>query len=526
MTANAAPHIHAPHKHLTVGEWTGFMAMVVGMFMAILDIQIVASSLMQIQAGLSASADEIIWVQSAYLIAEVVMIPLSGWLSRAFSTRILFTVSCVGFTLMSFMCALAWDLNSMIVFRALQGFIGGAMIPTVFATIFILFPPAMRPMMSIVIGLVVTVAPTAGPVLGGYLTETFSWHMMFLINVIPGIIVSILSFMFIRFDEPDYSLLKKIDFQGIAYVALCLGSLQYVLEEGVRKDWLSDNGIAFFSLMALVFGILMIWRELSTPHPIVDLKAFMNRNFAAGCFFSFILGWGLYTAVALQPQFLAQVRGYNSLQVGICMSVIGYFQLFSAPVCGMLSKKMDPRVMLGMGIVMFGTAVWMNGMLTNESGYWELFIPQALRGASMMFCFLPINNMALGTLPTSHVKNASGLFNLTRNLGGAFGLAVTNTLQLRWNHDALAVLRTNITPGNPVVQTTLDNLTAKFTAMNIANPDAAAVAMLNNMALREAATITYNECFKLIAIIFLSSLLLVWLFEKVDLTKPPPEGAH
>ena len=229
--------LKSTQRPLSIGEWVGFIAMVFGIFMAILDIQIVASSLEQIQAGLSATQDEITWVQTAYLIAEVVIIPLSGWLSRALSTRVLFAISCAGFTLMSLLCALAWDLNSMIVFRGLQGLFGGAMIPTVFAVIYTLFPPKLQPTMVIVVGLVVTVAPTAGPVLGGYLTNAVSWKALFLVNLLPGFFATLLTWLFVRVDEPDWSLLKKIDYPGIFFIVVFLGCMQFVLEEGVRKEW-------------------------------------------------------------------------------------------------------------------------------------------------------------------------------------------------------------------------------------------------------------------------------------------------
>jgi len=228
-------------RTLTPREWVGFIAMVFGIFMAILDIQIVASSLEQIQAGLSATQDEITWVQTAYLIAEVVIIPLSGWLARALSTRILFTVSCAGFTLMSLFCALSWDLNSMIVFRGLQGLFGGAMIPSVFAVIYTLFPPRLQPTMVIVVGLVVTVAPTAGPVFGGYLTNAVSWKALFLVNMIPGFFVTLLTWLFVRVDDPEWDLLQKIDFRGIFYIVVFLGCMQFVLEEGVREEWFESR---------------------------------------------------------------------------------------------------------------------------------------------------------------------------------------------------------------------------------------------------------------------------------------------
>jgi len=359
------------NKPLSPEQWLGFIGMVFGIFMAILDIQIVASSLEQIQAGLSATRDEITWVQTAYLVAEVVIIPLSGWLSRALSTRYLFVLSCGGFTLMSLLVALSWNLPSMVVFRALQGVFGGAMIPTVFAVIYTLFPPRLQPAMVIVVGLVVTVAPTAGPVLGGYLTETVSWKLLFMINIVPGLLVCFSTWLFVRVDEPDWELLKKIDFLGIVYIVVFLGSLQFVLEEGVREEWFESREIVFFSILAASACIAMFYRELTIAHPIVDLWAFRNRNFAVGCLFSFIL---------LMPVYLASVKGLNSLQIGQYIMVTGLFQLLSAFVAGPLAKRIEPRLMLAMGLTGFAFGSWINGDLTQESGYWEFFWPQAIRG--------------------------------------------------------------------------------------------------------------------------------------------------
>ncbi|MCK9394443.1 MAG: DHA2 family efflux MFS transporter permease subunit, partial [Methylobacter sp.] len=217
---------------LTTGQWIGFFSMAIGVFMAVLDIQIVASSLQEIQAGLSATQDEIAWVQTSYLIAEVIIIPLSGWLARVFSTRYLYVLSAGGFTLASLLCAFAWNLPAMIMFRCLQGFLGGAMIPVTFTVIFILFPPRLQPAMTIVLGLIVTIAPTVGPVLGGYLTETYSWELLFLINILPGMLVCFLVWRFLDIDQPKWELLQKIDFIGIALIAVCLGCMQFVLEEG------------------------------------------------------------------------------------------------------------------------------------------------------------------------------------------------------------------------------------------------------------------------------------------------------
>jgi DHA2 family multidrug resistance protein len=509
----------ASETPLTLGQWIGFFSMAIGVFMAVLDIQIVASSLQKIQAGLSATKDEIAWVQTSYLIAEVIIIPLSGWLGRVFSTRYLYVISAGGFTIASLLCAFAWNLPSMIVFRCLQGFLGGAMIPMTFTVIFILFPPRLQPAMSIVLGLIVTMAPTIGPVLGGFLSETYNWQLLFLINIIPGIIVCIMVWKYLDIDQPDWALLQKIDFVGIALIAVFLGSMQFVLEEGASKQWFENYLIIALTIVAVVTGIAMLVWELTNPHPIIDLYAFRDSNFAVGCGYSFVLGVGLYTIIYLTPIYLSSVKGLNSLQIGHYLMVVGLFQLLSAFVAGPLEKKMDLRWMLCLGLGLFALGSWMNGNLTGESGYWEFFWPQAIRGSALMLCFLPINTLALGRLPVEEVKNASGLYNLMRNLGGAIGLAVANTQMIYLTKAHYATLRESVTATSYQAQQMLEGLTASMAQMNLPDPDLAALKQITGLALREAEVMTFNNLFQVIAFMFAASLAVAPFLKKVDKEK-------
>src|SRR5690348_10793101 len=271
-----------------------FLAMVFGMFMAILDIQIVSASLTEIQAGLAASSDEISWVQTAYLIAEVVAIPLSGFLSRALGTRLLFAASAAGFTFASVMCGLTSSIDQMIVWRALQGFIGGGMIPTVFASAYLVFPRSKQAVITPLIGLVATLAPTIGPTIGGYLTDALSWHWLFFINLVPGVVVTVGALVLIDFDRPNLKLLDQLDWIGFAAMAGFLGSLEYVLEEGPRNDWFEEPWIATFTIVAAVSGAVFLYRVFTVNEPIVNLRAFNDRNFSLGCMFGFYIGIGLY----------------------------------------------------------------------------------------------------------------------------------------------------------------------------------------------------------------------------------------
>jgi len=500
-----------------------FMLMVLGMFMAILDIQIVSASLAEIQAGLGAGADEISWVQTAYLICEVVMIPLSGLLSRAISTKWMFAISAAGFTLMSIGCGFSTNINEMIVFRALQGFIGGGMIPTVFAAAFSIFPPSKRGIVNPLIGLVATLAPTIGPTLGGYLTDLLSWHWLFFINIVPGIIVTISTILFVDFDEPDWSLLKTFDWWGLAFMALFLCSMEYVLEEGPGKDWFSDGRIVVFTALTLLGAALFFWRALTSKFPIVDLSAFADRNFWTGCLFSFILGMGLYGLTYLYPVFLGRVRGYSSLQIGETMFVTGITMFFSAPIVGRLLGLLDNRAMLALGLSVFALSTWLATGITGDWAFGELILPQVFRGFGLMCCMLPINNLALGTLPPARLKNASGIYNLTRNLGGAVGLAGINTI-FNWRLDLhLSRLHDYVSANNPQAQVWLDGLTAAYGQAGSDAPDMA-LKRLDLMVRGQASVMSFADLFLVMTFMFLALLPLTLVLRKPVPMKTPGGG--
>ncbi|WP_341794501.1 DHA2 family efflux MFS transporter permease subunit [Rickettsia endosymbiont of Rhinocyllus conicus] len=495
-----------------------FFGMVVGMFMSVLDIQIVASSLSVIAAGLAASSDELSWVQTSYLIAEVIIIPITGFLARLLSTRISYFVAALGFTIMSVLCSLATNIESMIIFRALQGFFGGAMIPTVFSTVFIIFPPSQRPKITILIGLVVTVAPTLGPTLGGYITEILSWHFMFLLNVIPGIFVCSVVFLYGHFDKPNYNLLKNFDFLGIAIMVLTLGLLQYVLEEGNKKGWLEDNLILFLSIAVALGFILLIIRELTFINPILDLKTFLYKDFTFSCLYSFVMGIGLYGAVYILPLFLFTIAGYDTLQIGATMMVTGIAQFLSAPLAGrMLGAGVDLRLMLIIGLGGFALGCHLNSFLTPDSKFAEFVLPQFVRGLSLMFCFIPTNNIALGNMPREKVGNASGLYNLTRNLGGAVGLAVISTILTNDTKIFMQYLSENIPSTSIMAMEQLDSYTALLSG-KIFNPEKASYLLLANKINTDAFVIAINNIFNMIALLFILIMLLIPFTSNIKLS--------
>ncbi|MEA1833021.1 DHA2 family efflux MFS transporter permease subunit [Methylobacterium durans] len=503
MAAPAAPIAAPAEPPLDRRRMVAFLCMVFGMFMAILDIQIVSASLAEIQAGLSASADEIPWVQTSYLIAEVIMIPLSGFLSRVISTRWMFTIAAGGFTLMSLMCSTSTTINEMIVWRALQGFIGGGMIPTVFASAFTIFPPSKRPIVSPMIGLVATLAPTIGPTVGGYLTDLFSWHWLFLINIVPGIFVTVSTYYLVDFDRPNLDLFKHFDWFGLAFMAGFLGCLEYVLEEGPNHDWLADEAVLTCAIVCAVSGLAFFWRAFTAREPIVDLRAFGDRNFAAGCIFSFVMGIGLYGLTYLYPVYLGRVRGYSALQIGETMFISGLAMFATAPIAGRFSGRADPRVLMAIGFAGFAAGTWIVTGLTKDWDFWELLLPQVLRGCSLMLCMIPINNIALGTLPPARMKNASGLYNLTRNLGGAVGLALINTLlNDRWDLH-LARLHERFTWTNAAVLERLDTMRRQFEALG-GDANAQALKALSNTVRVQGLLMSFSDVFLVLTMLFLA----------------------
>ncbi len=502
-----------------------FFCMVFGMFMAILDIQIVSASLAEIQAGLSASSEEISWVQTSYLIAEVIMIPLSGTLSRVLSTRWMFVIASGGFTFMSFMCATATNIDQMIVYRALQGFIGGGMIPTVFASAFTVFPPEKRPVISPLIGLVATLAPTIGPTLGGYLTDLMSWHWLFLINIVPGIFVTISTYLLVDFDEPNFELFKSFDWAGLGLMAAFLGSLEYVLEEGPLNDWFQDEMVLILTIVCVVGAFGFFYRAFTAKQPIVDLRAFADRNFLAGSSFSFVMGIGLYGLTYLYPLYLGHVRGYSSLQIGETMFVSGACMFLMAPVAGVLSRKLDPRVMMGIGFAAFAMGTWMMSGMTKDWDFWELFVPQIFRGVGLMICMVPINNIALGTLPPDRIKNASGLYNLTRNLGGAVGLALINTTVNNRMDLHLQRLREHVNWGSSTAVETLNAMTMNFQSLG-SDASQAALKTLSNMVRREALVMSYADVFLLLTVLFLGLIFALPFIKKPRAAPAGGGGGH
>jgi DHA2 family multidrug resistance protein len=505
-----------------------FAVMCVGMFMALLDIQIVASSLQDIGGGLSAAQDQISWVQTAYLIAEIIVIPLSGWLTRVFSTRWLFTASAVGFTASSLLCGLAWNIDSMIVFRALQGMLGASMVPTVFTSSFHYFQGQKRVYAAAVIGTIASIAPTLGPVIGGYITDALNWHWLFYINLLPGGVVAILVPLLVKIDEADVSLLKQADYFGIALMAAGLGTLEYFLEEGTRWNWFSDSTITACAWISAVSLIGFFIRSMVVKNPVVDFRAFRNRNFALGCFLSFVTGIGIFSTIYLTPLFLGYVRGFSAWQTGVAVFSTGVASLAGVPVYIALARHFDLRWIMMFGLACFGISMWRFSFITHDWGGDQLLIPQIIRGFPQVFCVAPAVTLGLGSLAPERLKYASGLFNMMRNLGGAVGIAVCGAMLNSRTNFHFAALAGNLTAANRNMTGFMQGLSRRL-AETLNSPIAghqAALKQLWNLTYREAQTLSYADAFRTIMLVFILATCLVPLMKKVMPPAGPVTNAH
>jgi DHA2 family multidrug resistance protein len=500
-----------------------FASMCVGMFIALLDIQIVSASLRDIGGGLSAGADETAWVQTSYLIAEIVVIPLSGWLSRVFSTRWLFAGSAIGFTIASMLCGIAWDINSMIAFRAVQGFLGGSMIPLVFTTAFIFFDGKQRVIAAATIGALASLAPTLGPTLGGWITEHSSWHWLFFVNLIPGIFVAVAVPTLVKIDRADLSLLRGADYLGMVLLAVFLGCLEYTLEEGPRWNWFSDSTILATAWISGLSGLAFIARSLSYSHPVVDLHALRDRNFALGSFFSFVTGIGLFATIYLTPLFLGRVRGYSALQIGEAVFSTGVFQVLTIPLYAALARRFDLRWILMAGLALFAVSMWNFSPITHDWGGHELLLPQAIRGMAQQLAVPPTVTLTLGGLAPNRLKLASGLFNLMRNLGGAIGIAVCATLLNDRTNLHFHRLAENLNSSNEAMNDWLVQASGRI-ATQI--PTDGALRSLWQMTYREAQTMAYSDAFIAIMVCFIIATAMVPLMRKVAPPAGPSADSH
>ncbi|WP_366501230.1 DHA2 family efflux MFS transporter permease subunit [Phenylobacterium sp.] len=510
-----------------VKVFLGFGGMVIGQFMAMLDIQIVASSLVQIQSGIGATNDEISWVQTIYLLAEVVIMPLTAYLTKMWGTRTFYVVACVGFIVTSMGTGLSSTVTMMIGFRALQGLFAGAMIPPIFATAMTVFPPERRLTANVIVGLIVTLAPTIGPTLGGHLTDLLSWRWLFFINLPVGALVVFLVWRYADFDKGDPNLAKGVDWWGLGLMTVFLLSMQYVLEEGNGDGWFDDAWILWLTVTAGLTGVAFIWRQLSYWQPIVSLKPFADRNFSLGIVMTFVTGVSLFGGTFLMPIFLGQVRGFSSAEVGTTMLVSGLTMFLSAPIAGRLVRMVDARLAMVGGFSLAAWAIQLGVRVTDQWGFAEFFTLQVARGLGTMCAMIAAQQMSINTLPVTMMKDASGLINLTRNVAGAIGLAVLTTILSHQNAVHFMDLASAASQANPTTQAMMDGLDQMMTAGGLADPDGTARKAMSLMMHRQAAVLSFGDAFAVLALgcWFAAGLA---LFARPGPAMPPVEraGAH
>ncbi|WP_208642824.1 MDR family MFS transporter [Pseudomonas sichuanensis] len=485
------------------------MSVMLGAFMAVLDIQITNSSLKDIQGALSATLEEGSWISTSYLVAEIIMIPLTAWLVQLLSARRLAVWVSLGFLASSLLCSMAWNLESMIVFRALQGFTGGALIPLAFTLTLIKLPEHHRAKGMAMFAMTATFAPSIGPTLGGWLTENWGWEYIFYINIPPGLLM-IAGLMYgLEKKEAHWELLKSTDYAGIVSLGLGLGCLQVFLEEGHRKDWLESSLIVSLGSVALVSLILFVILQLSRPHPLINLRILGNRNFGLSSIASLGMGVGLYGSIYLLPLYLAQIQGYNALQIGEVIMWMGVPQLFLIPLVPLLMKVISPKLLCALGFCLFGVASFSSGVLNPDFAGPQFNQIQVIRALGQPMIMVTISLIATAYIQPQDAGSASSLFNILRNLGGAIGIALLATLLDARAKVYFDYLREALVPSNPQVAERLAQLTERL------GNDTAALGKLSEITHQQAMIMAYNDAFHFVGIGLAVSMLAVLLTRKL-----------
>jgi MFS transporter, DHA2 family, multidrug resistance protein len=508
-TENAPPHPD-------VNPWIIAIAVMCATFMEILDTTVVNVSLPHIAGSMSATVEESTWALTSYLVANAIVLPITGWLGNYFGRKRLLMFAVIGFTTSSVLCGLAPNLMSLIVFRILQGASGGALQPLSQAVMLEAFPPEDRGKAMAFWGFGVVVAPMLGPVLGGWITDNYSWRWVFYINLPVGVASIILTKMFI-FDPPYIRRPKTgIDFWGMGMLALAIASLQVVLDKGNEDDWFASHLILILTVVAAFALVLFVAWELIVPHPVVQLRVFKSRSYSNGVLLMTIVGFVLYSSLVLLPIFLQQLLGYPAVKAGIAMFPRGLGSFIMMPITGVLLSRFDPRKLLGLGVLGAAYSMWQLSSINLNAGYWDIFWPQFLQGLSLSLLFVPLTTVTMAPIAKEAMGNATSLFNLLRNLGGSVGIAFGATYLARRQQIHQSVLAANVTPMNPNAQAVIGAIAG---AMQQAGGDASqslqrAYGVVQGMIVRQASMLSFLDTFRLMAIIFLLVLPLLLLFKR------------
>jgi DHA2 family multidrug resistance protein len=493
---------------MAMRTWLGFAMMCIGMFMAILDVQVVATSLPVIQGALRIPPDQMSWVQTTYLVAEVIAIPLTGVLTRTLSMRWLFVLAISSFTLASFGCAMSMNFSTLIAWRVLQGFSGGTLIPAVFAAVFLLFPVRRQGIATMLAGVLAVLAPTVGPIVGGWITNTYSWHWLFLINVVPGIVSAAVAALLLPRTAIRPGEVRTLDIRSLGMMAISLAALEIALKEAPERGWTAGMVVGLLAL-CVASGAGFAVRTLRASHRIVDLGSFADRDFTIGCVLSFALGIGLFGSVYLMPVYLAFVRYHDALEIGTIMLVTGVAQLLTAPAAVWLERRLDARKLTAAGFALFAVGLGLSALQTPRADYDEMFWPQIIRGVAIMFCLLPPTRLALGHLEPHRVADASGLFNLMRNLGGAIGIALIDSVIYGRSDLHVQQIVDRLRAGDIETAKFIGLSLEAFAARPAGPPTEAMQAVLRPMIERAALTQAINEAWALVAVLTVAALIFV-----------------
>lgn len=499
-----------------VNPWIIAVAVMLSTFMEVLDTTVVNVSLPHIAGSLSATIDESTWTLTSYLVSNAIILPITGWLANYFGRKRLLMLSVVGFTAASFLCGLAPNLPFLVLCRVIQGACGGGLQPISQAVLLESFPPRDRGKAMAFWGLGIVVAPMLGPVLGGWLTDSYSWRWVFYINVPIGIAAIVMTKLFI-FDPPYIRRTSAhVDYWGIGMLAVGIGALQVVLDKGQEKDWFGTHWITALTLLAVVLLSAFVIYELVADHPVVNLRVFRNQSYSTGVVMMAILGVGLYGSTVLIPLVLQTLLGYPALQAGIAMAPRGLGSFVAMPVVGLIMTRFDSRKLLGFGLAVCALTLIQLSRLNLDAGYWQFFWPQIFMGLSLGFVFVPLTTVTMDPIPKEGMGNATSLFNLVRNLGGSIGISAVDTMQVRREQTHIGVLGAHVNPLSTGSQAMMQQLKEHFAAAG-ADPVSAAhqayVAMWDTV-LRQASMLSYNDVFRLLGGMFLLMLPMLFLMRK------------
>ncbi|KQV18272.1 disulfide bond formation protein DsbA [Rhizobium sp. Root1203] len=507
--------------------WTAVVGSTLGAFMAVLNIQIVNASLADIQGAIGAGKDDGGWISTSYLIAEIVVIPLSGWLARVFSVRNYLLVNAVLFLIFSIACAFAVNLQQMIVLRAIQGFSGGVLIPMAFTIIITLLPKPKQPIGLALFALSATFAPAIGPTIGGYLTENYGWEFIFYVNLVPGSLMIAMLWASLDRAPMNLGLLAKGDWPGIVTMSIGLAALQTVLEEGNKEDWFGSDFIVRLSVIAAVSLVLFLIIELKTAHPLLNLRLLLRRNFGFGILANFLLGIALYGSAFVLPIYLSRIQGYNSEQIGVVLAWTGIPQLLLIPLVPRLMKRFDVRLLIIVGFALFAASNFMNVYMTSDYASDQLFWPNVVRAIGQALVFTPLSAIATAGIEEENAGSASALFNMMRNLGGAVGIASLQTFLSKREQFHSNILTNSVSVFEEATRVRVAKLTAYFMNHGISDQAAATHKAMVAIALnlrKQANIMAFSDTFFLLGVALVIALLATLLLKKPG--KLSGGGAH